>query len=184
MINRLIVLIIITSFLASCTPLYRDLSKYELDSEEKREWKTFKSNDTDFTLKYPAELTVKDSEDLKKTIHLYSTRNHIDGGRFNMLIKPHKGLDAATLDEIDSKLIFGEAYQSNYRRITSGKMEYGNKEAFYHSFTNGSGWSTYQLIYPIKDDGELYMVSFSAGREYFQAGKDKMHKILQTLDFE
>lgn len=185
MINRSIVLLFISSFLVSCTPNYKDLSKYNLNAEEKREWKKFSSDQLNLNLNHPKEITAKDSDDIKNAINLYNNKHKNGTQRFNMLIKPFDGTDSR-LKEIGMNLVEGTSYQFNYLHKYSGVIQYGNKKAFHHEYTTTTFLNEttrhYQLIYPI--DGDRFLVTFSADSRYFFSEQKKMHKILRTLKVE
>jgi hypothetical protein len=171
--------------ISSCTPNYKDLSKYNLNPEEKREWREFQSDYFNITLLHPDEMTAKDSDDIKDAINIYNSAKSNGSQRFNMLIKAFDagGMD---LEEAGRGMVEGASYQWNYIHKHSGLIDYGNKRAFHHEYTTTTFLNEttrhYQLVYPI--DGEQFLVTFSADIRYFYKEQKKMHKILRTLRVE
>lgn len=182
---RSLIIISIALIISSCSPSYKDLSKYTLSSEEKRAWDIFESNELNLTLKHPREITVKDSPDIKNAIHLYNSKNGNGTQRFNMFIKPFEGGDDR-LQIVGENMVEGTSYQFNYIRKYSGVIDYGSKRAFHHEYTTSTFLNQttrhYQLIYPI--DGDRFLITFSSDNRYFFSEQKKMHKILKTLRVE
>lgn len=157
----------------------KDMSKFELDKKEKREWPSFESESLNLGIQYPKDLVAKDSEDLIATMHIY----HPDGnGKFNALIKEFDAPADKDLREIGFGIVEGARFNFNYSRKKSGIVEYDGQEAFEHEYTTadvfGNTKRFYQLVYPF--NGKQFLATLETRPGDIYGDKKKFYKILRS----